>query len=266
MASWIIDTFLKLTTSAGTFLGFVAVLYFLQRLVCGLAVRHFGNSSIYLSAIVGTPIHEISHALACIPFRHKIEEVALFKPDGAGTLGYVNHSYNPRSLWQQIGNFFIGTAPLVGGTASIFLLTYLMLPNSQEILAAVTSSTSAYQNVSGATSFVMALHVELTDISKLLYQAAALEPIRFTLWAYLTGAIALHLSPSPADMKGSVKGFILIVLLLTAFRFMSPSASDQFFSALSSALLSLSVTYSLCILLAASLATVIFALSLLTKR
>lgn len=266
MGSWILETLLRLTTSAGTFLGFIAVLYFLQRLVCGLVVKNFGNRSIYLSAIVGTPIHEISHAIACVPFRHKVDEVVLFKPDGAGTLGYVNHSYNPLSLWQQIGNFFIGTAPLVGGTASIYLLTYLMLPNSLELLSAVASSTSAYHKVAGATTFVLALHSELSVISKLLYQAAIENPYRFALWSYLTGAISLHLSPSPADMKGSVKGFILIVLLLTAFRFISNSAGDQFFAALSNALLSLSVTFSLCILLAASLASLIFVLSLVTKR
>ncbi|MGI2184421.1 hypothetical protein ACRN9F_19580 [Shewanella oncorhynchi] len=266
MVTWIIETLLMLTASASIFLAFIAVLFFLQRLVCSLVVRNFGNRSIYLSAIVGTPIHEISHAIACILFRHKVLEVALFKPDGAGTLGYVHHSYNPLSLWQQIGNFFIGTAPLVGGTASIYFLTYLLLPNSQEIFEAITSSTSAYQNVRGATSFVVALLSELTDISRLIYLAAKEVPYRFALWTYLTGAIALHLSPSPADMKGSVKGFLLILLLLTAFRLTSSSASDNFFSALSGALLSLSVTYSLCILLAAILATAIFTLSLITKR
>ncbi|MGO0916500.1 hypothetical protein ACTPEM_26060, partial [Clostridioides difficile] len=36
-----------------------------------------------------------------------------------GILGYVSHSYKKDNLYQSIGNFFIGIAPIIGGTIMI---------------------------------------------------------------------------------------------------------------------------------------------------
>lgn len=266
MAAWILETLTELLTSAGVFLGFVFFLYFLQVLACGLAMRQFGGKGIYLSAIVGTPVHEISHAVMCLPFRHKIDEIALFKPDGSGTLGYVTHSYNPSSLWQEIGNFFIGAAPLFGGTATIYLLTSLLLPNSQEIFQTIQASVETYVSVSGVISFFTALYAALSDLASVLFVTAKAEPLRFALWAYLTASVSLHLSPSPVDMKGSVKGFILLVLVIAGLRYISYSTGEALFDHLDGIFLSLSVTYSLCILLAAGMALIFFVLSLISPK
>lgn len=266
MAVWILETLVKLVSSAGVFLAFVILLYFIQRLAFDLAMRQFGGRSIYISAIVGTPIHEISHALFCLPFRHKIVEIALFKPDGNGTLGYVHHSYNPASLWQVIGNFFIGIAPLFGGTATIYILTDLLLPNSDYILRVVQASAVRYESVSGATSFISTLYIGLQELFSALHTAALAEPGKFWLWAYLTGAISLHLSPSPADMRGSVKGFILLILVLSGLRFFSYSMGETVFSRIDGQLVSLSVSYTICIMLASALTLMLFILSLFTKK
>lgn len=266
MSAWILDTLTELLTSAGVLLGFIISLYLLQVLACGLATRQFGGKVIYLSAIVGTPIHEISHAVMCLPFRHRIHEIALFKPDGNGTLGYVTHSYNPGSLWQEIGNFFIGIAPLFGGTAAIYILTSLLLHNSQEVFLIIKTSVEAYESVSGATSFLTSLYAALTKLSGVLAVSAQNEPLRFVLWGYLTASISLHLSPSPADMKGSVKGFILLIFVISGLRYLSFATGEALFNRLDGIFLSLSVTYSLCILLAAGMAVMFFALSLISPK
>jgi hypothetical protein len=77
---------------------------------------------------LGTSVHELSHAIFCFIFGHKIVDIKLFSPDPeTGTLGYVEHSYNRRNIYQMIGNFFIGVGPVILGSAVIYLLFYWLL-------------------------------------------------------------------------------------------------------------------------------------------
>ena len=45
-----------------------------------------------------------------------------------GILGYVRYAYDPGSLWQRLGSFFVGIAPMVLGVAAILLLLRLLTP------------------------------------------------------------------------------------------------------------------------------------------
>lgn len=89
---------------------------------------------------VGTVTHELGHLLAAVIFRHKIVEVSLFNPQANGTLGYISHSYNKKSLYQRIGNFFIGTAPIYCGVLVIYLLTKIFLPDAISTTASLTDN------------------------------------------------------------------------------------------------------------------------------
>ena len=62
-------------------------------------------------------------------FGHKVTEIKLFQINSAdGTLGYVNHSYNPKNIYHKIGNFFIGVAPIIVISAVLYLLAWWLLP------------------------------------------------------------------------------------------------------------------------------------------
>ena len=133
---------------------------------------------IYLTA-PGVMIHEIGHAVFCLIFRHKIVEMKLFSPEEDGTLGYVNHSYNPNSFYQRIGNFFIGTGPIWFGVAVLSLISWLLLPNEMQI------SNFFSLNFWGR------------------WQSY--------IWLYLALTISSHITLSPPDLAGSVDGGIAIM-------------------------------------------------------
>ena len=84
---------------------------------------------IYLT-MPGVVIHELSHLFFCLIFQHKIVKVNLFSPQEDGTLGMVQHSYDSRNIFQRIGNFFIGSAPVWGGILAMCLASRLLLPES----------------------------------------------------------------------------------------------------------------------------------------
>ena len=133
---------------------------------------------IYLTA-PGVMIHEIGHAIFCLIFRHKIVEMKLFSPEEDGTLGYVNHSYNPNSFYQRIGNFFIGTGPIWFGVAVLCLISWLLLPDEMQI----------------------------SDFFSLNFW----RRWQSYIWLYLALTIASHITLSPPDLAGSVDGGIAIM-------------------------------------------------------
>ena len=169
---------------------------------------------IIATGIIGTPVHELSHALMCVVFGHKITEIKLYQPDSDGTLGYVNHSYNPRNLYHQIGNFFIGIAPILGGSGVIFLLMYLLVPG---IFSEVVDELQFIQlisfNLFEASTYSASLQI-FWDIVEDIFGFTNTGSILWWVFIVLSFMIASHMELSTADIKGGFKGFLFIAALL----------------------------------------------------
>lgn len=110
----------------------------LDRTVTPKAEIYFG--------FIGIMIHEASHWLLAKIFNHQIIdckllvmpwEVDLFQPHSQ--LGYVRHAYSDRSFYQMVGNAFIGTAPIYGCTAILYLVFRLFMPHLFKFLTDTTS-------------------------------------------------------------------------------------------------------------------------------
>ena len=146
---------------------------------------------IYLTA-PGVAVHELSHAAFCVIFRHEIVKIELFSPEANGTLGYVRHRFDPKSLYQRIGNFFIGTGPIWGGLAVLYLLSVLLLPRG------TFSSGGGWSD-------------NFFAIVKLFFSLKSWTSPLFYVWMYAALTVSSHITLSPPDIKGATDGFVVFV-------------------------------------------------------
>lgn len=198
------------------------------------ACGRFAPQIVNYSGIIGTPVHELSHAAMCIVFRHKIKKIKLFSIDKRnGTLGYVQHAFNPRSIWQRTGNFFIGIAPVISGSCVILLLLWLLLPS---VFSQVTNilSTTADGTLTLATFTDIASAVPA--IFKLIFASENLANRRLWVFVILAMTIAIHMELSAADIKGGWNGFLFLagifLLIDVALYFINPAWLSVFTNAM----------------------------------
>jgi hypothetical protein len=162
---------------------------------------------------IGTPIHELGHAIFCILFGHPIEKVSLFNPAPDGTLGYVEHRYNPRNIYHQIGNFFIGMGPVIFGCV-VVTIAALLLVGGQVFSPIQNFSTGLNFSHFDVGFFLNTLGATLTAIFKDIFQASNFQHWQFYVFLYLVFAIGNSITLSPSDLHSAWLGFVFFVLFL----------------------------------------------------
>jgi hypothetical protein len=189
------------------------ILGFLERLSNNFMQRAIGRKGILITAWLGTPIHEIGHALMCLLFHHKITKLQFLNVKGQSeVLGYVQHSYNKNNLYQRIGNLFIGLGPIFSGTFSLILALYLLLPHSYAVFKRFL--------IQGINSD----KIDLNLLSSLLESGWTLFKSIFTtnnlgnplFWLFIIIAICVssHIALSKSDINGAKDGFFVLFVLI----------------------------------------------------
>lgn len=197
------------------------VLYLLARIArVNYSLAAGSKFDTYFTGWIGTPVHEFGHWVFCLIFMHKVKEVRFFKPDPkSGTLGFVSHSYNKKSIYQNIGNFFIGIGPLLVGGGVLMVLAYFMLPSHVRIVNLFNDFTQSWPiEVSyGWKSGLVAIADNLWVFIKLLVVKGNLHAPIFWLFIYISLCISSHMMLSVSDIKTAGLGaltFIAILLLV----------------------------------------------------
>ncbi len=187
------------------------VLHYLSRYVRTRAAWVFGMDAYTYFTAPGVMVHELGHAFFCVIFCHRIVRVRLFSPRPDGSLGSVEHAYNRRSVYQQIGNFFIGTGPIWFGTAIIFLLCrYFLGVRGVE----PTASVGPGGDLSSFAVLLPAVATAAWESFAALFQPAIVSNWRFWLFAYLVFCIGSHVTLSRPDIAGASRGFFSLVVFL----------------------------------------------------
>ena len=152
--------------------------------------RLFGRRiQLYLFGLLGTVVHEGSHVIACLLFRHRVHRVKWFDAQATdGALGSVEHSYDSTSSYQRVGMIVIGVAPLIVGAAVILWSAQQLLGlTSPTTLAASTWSTTAW-------------HIHDAPFW------------RWALFAYVSISVGGSMHLSTSDVRGMWRGFIALAV------------------------------------------------------
>ncbi|MBD3160474.1 MAG: hypothetical protein GF346_00010 [Candidatus Eisenbacteria bacterium] len=211
------STLLQLGGVLGIFFVFGTILFLLERQTTGLYARTVGWRGILFTAWLGTPVHEAGHAVFCLLFRHRILAFQPFQPDRrSGVLGYVTHAWNQSSIYQNVGNLFIGAGPLISGSLALYGLLHLLVPNGQSIFGAIHGSMSSL--APGGNILAKGIVVVSAGGNALLglLSPQNLVDWRFWVFLYLAGCIATHLAPSPSDLTGVWSGLAWLTGIVLA--------------------------------------------------
>ena len=195
------------------------------------SARVFGMNKFYKYICpIGVVVHELGHLLMCKIFRHKIVEMKLFQPDPeTGTLGYVAHTFNSKSHYQRIGNFFIGIAPVVVSPVVIYLLyRYLMGGSISGLAEAMPGAASGVGAMEYAGAIFNGIGTSVIGIFQILFTAENFQSWRLYVFLYLTFSIGSSITLSSADIRIASGGFLLLLTSLFALNMFTMWLLDDF--------------------------------------
>lgn len=195
---------------------FGVIIRVLKGRIDDILLYDFGPVPYYCFSFIGTPIHEASHLIASFVFRHKIKRFSLFSPDSSGRLGFVEHAYDPNSLYQRIGCFFIGIAPIAGGCMVLFVLTRLFLPHYAfpEGAALAAPGLLRIDSTHHVWQIILALKHDVVAIMASIWMNPPPMTWRTLLYIFLVVGIGSHMFPSSADFAGMLPGILVLYLFL----------------------------------------------------
>lgn len=193
-------------------------------LVCGFAVRFFsfafarisgtGSGDIFdITSIIGTPVHELGHAVMCLLFGHKIKRIKLWSPRHEdGVYGFVEHTYNRKNPWARLGCLFIGVGPIFSGLGVIVLVLLLCFPAQWSAYldtsrALMSTTPTIGQITSGAISLLRDIIVGFGD-----------NWVKSLIGILIILPVSLHITLSWQDIKSASAAaplYLLIVALVT---------------------------------------------------
>jgi len=245
----LVATFSQMASLFAGIVVFGLLIHFISHMTFKSLERSFGSKGTYLVSWLGTPIHELGHAIFCIIFLHKIVEIKFFEPDPVtGILGYVHHTWNRFNPWHILGNFFIGIGPVILGCGALFALFYFLIPDSSrawdDIIAQVKEIDGSYS----VGSYLSVLQGSALVMVKLIFTFSNLASWQFWVFLYLAVCVASNIRLSWSDLKIALSGLgcvVLPFLLLNLIGLVTGSGTDRFFPVTAS---SLGVVYSLLIL------------------
>ncbi len=215
-------TFIQILLLLGPGLVLAYAMHLLSGVIRNYAARIFGHRAYIGLTAPGIMVHELGHAFFCFVFGHRINGIQLFKPGRDGPLGYVNHSYNPKSHYQTIGNFFIGTGPIWFGAAAIYIMSlYMLAPAVFEPMKDIGLTYDGLTPGAGIIFVIEEISRSVWSVLCSMFNIAYLGEWKFYLFIYFVFCIGSHVTLSRSDFKGATQGFFTLITTLLMFNWLT---------------------------------------------
>ena len=168
----------------------------------------------YLFMIPGVVSHELSHWVVAVLSLFKIGKVVLFQCKPGEPYGYVEHS-QPSNPFQEIGEFFVGVAPIVLGALAIYGFSLLLVGPSVFAGASFTVEMADSPNL----LVVLGQVIESVVVTTLrvfvnLVSLRGVPGWGVWLFLYLAYSLSNAMNLSDLDWAHAVRGFIYLFVLL----------------------------------------------------
>lgn len=184
------------------------------------AVRgHLGTRvDAYLTGWLGTPIHELGHAVMALLFGFRVEAIKLWDPScRGGSIGYVRIAPGKAGrLRRAVAPFFIGTGPILAGVLAVYAAGRLLLGGQLFAPLEHVRWHSAPTDAETLRAFWLQAGPAALAAARRMLDPEMVGSWR--LWAFLYAALCIgsHTTLSRADLQHAAPGVLLMGVLLFA--------------------------------------------------
>lgn len=192
-------------------------------------LRRLSHKQLMVTAAIGTPIHELSHAIFHALSGHKIHEINFFSPNPKNnSLGYVRYSYNPKYPHHQIGRTLAGIAPLFGGIACCYGIIRWLMPEGAQLIHFIDQflNTSTIGQTSSLTPLIEFLGRAYSLLTETEWHIENI--LKTAISSYLIIAISLHMTPSATDLKACLPGLLILLIGALCWYYLLPISFSNF--------------------------------------
>jgi len=168
---------------------------------------------------LGVVVHELSHALFCVLFGHEIVEIKFFNFHADGSCsGHVVNRYDSENLYQVIGTFFIGVAPIIIGSLVIYgACRYLLGPAVFGSMRLASIDSGAFVSLEALGVLLRRIGVSAISVLSSLFTRQNFTDWRFYGFLYIAFSVGSAITLSLADIREAAKGFFTCVILVFLF-------------------------------------------------
>jgi len=219
----LLSTYHQLFILFAPLLVMVVLLNFSASFTARMSVRFWGrNLFLYGFGWLGCSVHEMSHAFFAIIFGHKISEIELFKPNSDGeSLGHVSHSYNKKSIYQKIGNFFIGISPLLFGGIVLFLITWFLFGFNIVSLSSFRITSHDFTSFLLINQLAVSIWHSLFSFFSIVFTGTGAIWWKSALLVYVLYSTGSSMTLSKSDVSSAISGFLWFIVFFLLFNLLT---------------------------------------------